>query len=119
MTIVGVFVSPPYATLTLQCISDDKSILRSPRKNNFEPDGDLRRRIVGYFLQVYEGARLADVERIVPTSMTRWGKVRIAGGGNKIRSKSAVSVAQSQSVRDASFVRVSVSSPQVCPTDYI
>ncbi|KAF8486605.1 hypothetical protein JB92DRAFT_3257362 [Gautieria morchelliformis] len=37
--------------------------------------------------------------------MTRWSKVRIANGGDKIRAACAVSQAQAETTRDSSFVR--------------
>ena len=37
----------------------------------------------------------------------RWGKVRVANGGDKIRTVCAMTVAQSKISRDSSFIRVS------------
>jgi hypothetical protein len=41
--------------------------------------------------------------------MIRWGKVCIANGGDRIRAQCAVSPAQAQTCRDASYIRVSES----------
>ncbi|KAF8518574.1 hypothetical protein JB92DRAFT_2081950 [Gautieria morchelliformis] len=65
------------------------TILRSPRKQNFQPDQDLRRRISLYFAWIYD-RDAAEIRNLIPLTMTRWGKVRIANGGDKIRARCAV-----------------------------
>lgn len=82
------------------------SILRSPRKVDFKPDNDLRRRLILYLAVVY-GCDSREIKQILPAVMTRWGKVRIANGGDKIRANCAVSAAQAHIIRDSSYVRVS------------
>jgi hypothetical protein len=80
--------------------------MRSPRTHGHKPEPDVRHKLAQYFAAVY-GCCWAQVEEIMPEIMTRWGKVRIAGGGDNICSTSAVGVLQALIWRDSSFVRVS------------
>lgn len=91
------------------------TILRSPRNHVFRPDPELRRRICLYFVEVYR-CELAYIRGKLPDTMTKWGKVRIANGGDKMRCKCAVSDAQAANIRDSSFVRVSKSFYTSCYT---
>jgi hypothetical protein len=70
------------------------------------PDADLRRRISLYFVRLFN-VQANVILRKLPNTMTRWGKVRITNGGDKIRASCAVSAAQARVCRDSSFVRVS------------
>lgn len=83
------------------------SILRAPRKIDYKPDQDTRRRLTLYLAVVY-GCESREINQILPAVMTRWGKVRIANGGDKIRAQCAVSHAQAQTTRDSSYVRASL-----------
>jgi hypothetical protein len=87
-------------------MSVPNTILRAPRKDDYKPDRDTRRRISQYLALIY-GCHTRDIQEILPAFVTRWGKVRIANGGDKIRAGCAVSRTQAQSFRDSSFVCVS------------
>jgi hypothetical protein len=104
------------------CYKVPNTILRSPRKQNFQPDQDLQRRISLYFARIYD-RNAAEIRNLIPLTMTRWGKVRIANGGDKIRARCAVSAAQSLSIRDSSFIRVcliySIQSLRLLETNFI
>jgi hypothetical protein len=84
---------------------DPNSILRAPRKLNFKPDVDMQRRLSQYLALIY-ACETKGIKAILPETMTQWGKVRIANGGDKIRAACAVSQAQAETTRNSSFVRV-------------
>lgn len=96
--------NPTHATLSLP---DPLSILRSPRTRNHRLEADVSRKMAQYFAEVY-GCPWRDVQRLFPETVVRWGKVRIANDGDNIRGAIAVSATQALTCRDASFVRVSV-----------
>jgi hypothetical protein len=73
---------------------------------NFVPDADLRRQIALYFAWLFN-IQVNVILQKLPDAMTRWGKVRVTNGGDKIRASCAVSKAQARICRDSSFVRVS------------
>ena len=75
------FNSYIYIVSDLHALLVPSTILRSPRKSNFEPDPDLRRCICLYFARIYN-CHTRDIHHILPVTMTRWGKVRIANGGD-------------------------------------
>jgi hypothetical protein len=89
----------------IKLLTDPHTILRPPRSHSHAPDAAVRLKISKYFAEVY-ACRSRDIGAILPPTMTRWGKVRIANGGDKIRSSSAVSQVQFITTRDSSFVRV-------------
>ena len=61
-----------------------------------------------YLAEVYRSP-WAEIQELIPEIVTRWGKVRVANSGDKIRSSSAISLSQSILTRDSSYVRVSTS----------
>jgi hypothetical protein len=87
-------------------IKDPLSILRYPRQLGFVPDAALRRKIAIYFTNVF-GLPYNIILPLLPETMPRWGKVRIAGGGDAIRCQIVQSMKRQE--RDSSYVRVRVS----------
>ncbi|KAF9515818.1 hypothetical protein BS47DRAFT_1391321 [Hydnum rufescens UP504] len=81
------------------------SILRRPRQLVYNPDKTIHRKIGIYFTNVFNKPYTIIVP-LLPEIMPRWGKVRIAGGGDSIRSSIAQRGLGRQ--RDASFVRYEV-----------
>jgi hypothetical protein len=64
---------------------DPLSILGPPFRGKFTPDDSLRTKIAGYFSAVMRKAR-KDIKPKLPLIMPAWGRVRIAQGGDSIRS---------------------------------
>jgi hypothetical protein len=83
---------------------DPLSILRYPRLAQYKPSNSLRRKLAAYFATVIPGFNVSFFLSILPHTMVRWGKVRIANSGDLIRTKVAQSGTRKE--RDASFVRV-------------
>lgn len=88
--------------------TDGLTILRNPCVNNFVPDPGLQRKVAEYIRTTLPTPRptVAQVCKLLPDIMPRWGKVRIAGGGDHIRAK--VAQYETRVERDVSFVRVSL-----------
>ena len=86
------------------CALDPLSILRPQRKPTFTPEELIRGKIAGYFSRVIR-KQPAEIKRRLPRCMPRWSKVRIADGGDFIRSTSA-STNHSLPERNSSYVRV-------------
>jgi hypothetical protein len=70
---------------------------------SFQLDKGLRSKIARY-LSVVINQPYSKIEKKIPGNMPTWGKVRIANGGDSIRSGSASRFAEKE--RDMSFVRV-------------
>ena len=87
----------------IELFTDPLSILRLPRVLRFKPDAKLRRQIAVYLATVYLKPWNFILDEI-PEEMEKWGKVRIADGGDCIRTSLTGS---NQRGRDQSFVRVS------------
>jgi hypothetical protein len=87
---------------------DPLSILRPPCCKNFQPDRTLRLKIARYF-SVVINKPYSKILKQIPASMPMWGKVRIANGGDSIRSGSASRSTEKE--RDMSCVRV-------CPQNF-
>ncbi len=83
------------------------SILWSPCEKNYIPDPSLRRKVAIYLTNVYLKP-LSEILKWLPEVMPRWGKSRIAGGGDKVSTMWAQS--QRKKYHDSSFVRVSLQS---------
>ncbi|KAG8687997.1 hypothetical protein FRC08_011673 [Ceratobasidium sp. 394] len=82
------------------------TILRFPCLRQYCPDDPQRRRLAGYFSeQKGSVGTFNQWFRLLPHYCTRYGKVRVRGGGDYIRSTVATSSASSVQWRDASFVR--------------
>jgi hypothetical protein len=71
------------------------------------PSPDVRRKVAQYFAAVLSVQR-GPIELVLPQVMTRWGKVRVANGGDLIHSASTVSTAQAEHARDSSYVQVRI-----------
>ena len=72
----------------------------------YKPSADEQCKISKYFAEVYH-CPWSHIEPILPITMAHWGNVRIANGGDKIRSSSAASEVQAETSCDSSFVQVS------------
>jgi hypothetical protein len=81
--------------------------LRPPQLNRFQPGNELKWAISGYFKQLNPGASRKQIENALPNIMPSWGKVRIAQGGDAIRTSSASNNPDRE--RNTAFVRVSAS----------
>ncbi|KIK91865.1 hypothetical protein PAXRUDRAFT_830475, partial [Paxillus rubicundulus Ve08.2h10] len=80
-------------------------VLRAPRKLQYRPDQDLRRRVSIYFQQVLGGRRTEFAAKL-PEVMPLWGKVRVRGG-DAMRTSFAIQRLRQES-RDNTFVRYEV-----------
>jgi hypothetical protein len=93
------------ATLrTLMKLSDPQSILRPPYKKSYVLDATLKSKIARYFSAVMNGRKSSKITNELPNNMPSWGKVRVAGGGDRIRIASG---RNSSWERNMSYVRVS------------
>jgi hypothetical protein len=74
----------------------------------FEPDQSLRKKIATYFSLILnrETVSIQTIEKALPIIMPSWGRIRIEGGGDCIRTSSATKNLDNQ--RKMSFVRVSM-----------
>jgi hypothetical protein len=89
--------------LELMKNSDPHSILRPPRNELFQPNKDLRSKIARY-LSVVINQPPSKIKKKIPTNIASWGKVRIANGGDSIRTASTSRRPETE--RNMSFVRV-------------
>lgn len=87
---------------------DPEMVLRTPCHSSYVPDNDTRKRIGLYLFQVL-GGRRNDLAVHLPSVMPLWGKMRIIGGGDSIRTKYALRRINNAKYRDNSFIRVSAS----------
>jgi hypothetical protein len=83
---------------------DPHSILRPPRKKSYALDTALQSKISRYFSAVTNRRNPKKIHKELPKNMPSWGKVRIAGGGDRIR---AAVGRNSDRERNMSYVRVS------------
>jgi hypothetical protein len=87
---------------------DPLTILRFPCLRQYSPDDAQRRRLAGYFTSQFESqGTFHEWYTLLPQYCTRYGKVRIRGDGDQIRSAVSGNTCSSAPKRDASFVRVS------------
>jgi hypothetical protein len=84
-------------------ILDELSILCPPRDDKHKPSDIIRHKIAGYFAAVLDKPRSA-IKKELPTIMASWGKVRIADGGDTIRT--AATEMKNSFGRNSSYVRV-------------
>ena len=77
----------------------------------FQPNNQLKWTIAGYFKQLNPNKSRKQIEQALPNNMPSWGKVRIAQGGDSIRTSSASHNAEKE--RNMAFVRVSAYSYMV------
>ena len=82
---------------------DPLTVLRFPRKSGVPLSAELSQRIAKHFQRVFQCPYQVAVHAL-PTSVNKWGKVRIEGG-DLIRC--AWSLPNSRETRDNTFVRVS------------
>ncbi|EIN12023.1 hypothetical protein PUNSTDRAFT_62011, partial [Punctularia strigosozonata HHB-11173 SS5] len=105
---ISVSYSDPYTILCPPCVS----------QFGLDSDGDLRKKIAQYFLEVLNFNRkkpitLAQIRAKLPGTVMRWGKVRTTDGSMSIRSAIASRVFISGGIRerDSSYVRYTLSVP--------
>ena len=98
---VGLFL-PLFYALSHKS-SDLRSILRPPCKKSFVLDDALQSKISQYFSAVMTGQKSAKICKQLPKNMPSWGKVRIAGGGDRIRTAAGRNLDRE---RNMSYVRV-------------
>ena len=83
---------------------DPHSILCPPYRASFHPDKLLCSKIARYFTAVVNKPA-STIEKHLPSFMSTWGKVRVAGSGDSIRAASNKSWKEG---RNMSYVRVSL-----------
>ncbi|KAG2039923.1 hypothetical protein BDR03DRAFT_1035314 [Suillus americanus] len=83
-------------------------VLRTPCRSSYTPDEDTHKRIGVYLFRVL-GGRRDDLALHLPAVMPLWGKMRIIGGGDSIRTRYALRRMSNAKYRDNSFVRFEVS----------
>jgi hypothetical protein len=89
--------------------ADPLSILRFPCLRQYLPNDAQRRRLAGYFTSQFNSqGTFHQWYTLLPRYCTRYGKVRIRGDGDQIRSSVSGDSLSSAAKRDASFVRVSI-----------
>jgi len=99
----GFHLSKFYATS--HRYSDPHSILRPPYRKSHTLDAALQSKISRYFSAVMNGRKSAKICKEFPKNMPSWGKVRIAGGGDRIRAASGRNLSRE---RNMSYVQVSL-----------
>ncbi|KAF7288817.1 hypothetical protein HMN09_01363500 [Mycena chlorophos] len=82
------------------------TILRTPRHLNFILSDEVKDEIATYLSAMLQRLTKTRAMGLVPQTATRWGKVRIRGGGDHIRTALVVERGDAQ-MRDNTFVRVS------------
>lgn len=87
--------------------SDPETILRFPCLRGFYLTDHVRRRIAAYFHTNMPVQTFHAWLGFIPERCERWGKLRIADGGDCIRGAAVVDPLSPYGRRDASFVRVS------------
>ncbi|KAF8592922.1 hypothetical protein BDV93DRAFT_567159 [Ceratobasidium sp. AG-I] len=82
------------------------TILRAPCLHEYSPDDEQRRRLAGYFTSQFgTQGTFHEWFTLLPRYCTRYGKVRISGGGDHIRSTVSGNSLSLAPKRDATFVR--------------
>jgi hypothetical protein len=84
---------------------DPHSILRPPCRKSYALDTALQSKISRYFSAIMNGRKPKKIQNELPKNMPLWGKVRIAGGGDRIR---AAVGRNPDRERNMSYVRVSL-----------
>lgn len=84
---------------------DPHSILRPPCTKSYMLNAAMQSKISRYFSAVMNGQKPNKIHKELPKSVPSWGKVRIAGGGDRIR---AAVGRNSDRERNMSYVRVSL-----------
>ena len=81
------------------------TILCAPCKLGLKPEPDICRQISFYLAEIYT-CDVNYIKKKLPTTMNRWGKVHITNAGDNVHAQCAISQAQEQTLRDASFIQV-------------
>jgi hypothetical protein len=82
-----------------------KIVLGTPVNKKVRVDTPLKNQLTKYFAVIYDGLRAQDiVKQIDFGSLVRYGRLRIADGGDRIRTASAVDA--NMDSRDNSYVKV-------------
>ena len=102
----------PYSILYLTKSSDQHSILRPPYKKSYALSDALKSKISRYFSAVTE-QKPAKICKRLPENLPSWGKVRIAGGGDRICTAAGRNPDRE---RNMSYVRVSPPIDQITST---
>lgn len=87
---------------------DDTTVLMTPRQDGFAWD-DLHRRQAAIYFKNALGldASAQAISRVLPDTVTRWGKYRVLGDKEIVRSVYRAAKIRKERSRDSSFVRVS------------
>jgi hypothetical protein len=95
-----------YILFTHTC-ADESHILRFPRLREFLLEKHIRQRLAAYFHTNNPGHTYAAWYKFLPKRCERWGKLRIADGGDCIRAAKACNPTSIYGKRDSSFIQVS------------
>ena len=109
LTTVGLFF-PLFYALSHKS-SDPQSILRPPCRKSYALDDALQSKISRYFSAVMPHQKSAKIRKQLPKNMPSWGKVRIAGGGDRIRTAAGRNRLDRE--RNTSYVRVRLPIDQI------
>ena len=90
--------------------SDPQSILRPLCRKSYALDNALHSKISWYFSAVMTRQKSATIRKWLPKNMPSWGKVRIAGGGDRICTAAGRNLDRE---RNMSYVRVSLLIDQI------
>ncbi|KDN35864.1 hypothetical protein RSAG8_11226, partial [Rhizoctonia solani AG-8 WAC10335] len=85
----------------------ESHILRFPRLREFALDKHVRQRLAAYSRTNEPGYSYAAWYKFLPKRCERWGKLRIADGGDCIRAAKACNPTSVYGKRDSSFIRFS------------
>ncbi|KAL5632974.1 hypothetical protein ACGC1H_003460 [Rhizoctonia solani] len=84
---------------------EDNVVLRFPRLHEFLLQPPVRKRLARFLCTNYPHQTYSAWLEFIPERCERWGKLRIANGGDKIRASAPCNPASVYGKRDASFVR--------------
>jgi hypothetical protein len=91
-------------------ILDDTTVLKSPFDVNYEWPKAEQTQAAIYFKQALQlEASAHQIAKKLPKKITRWGKFRVRGEKNVVRSAWAAERVSADRLRDSSFVRVCLS----------
>ncbi|KAH9911718.1 uncharacterized protein B0H18DRAFT_1163387 [Fomitopsis serialis] len=76
-----------------------QTMLGAPHQQIYEPDNNVRR-LIAVYLQALVGGSVSSIQRLLPKSMSTWGKVRILPRGDTIHCSHS-----GHKERDSSYVR--------------
>jgi hypothetical protein len=88
---------------------DTTTVLKSPYEATYRWTSKERRLAAVYIKEAYQlRASCKMIEKLLPEEIQRWGKFRVHGERNVVRSAWAAKRVSDSRLRDSSFVRVSV-----------